>query len=237
MGFTKAILSGSLLEIYEFQKRLPEKRPGRKKPQRNPFRRNPQRRHDNIQRSRKLIRRIIRANLIGKENPAFITLTMYQDVSIPTSWTAFSAFTARLRVLYGKRIKYCAVLELQERGAPHFHILIWGINQDHVIREFSRSSRFLQHQWLRGSLDILPTNGSPALAGYLTKYVSKQMHDPRFSGQKNYVCSRNMLRPLQTSGNTLPYDPELIPVDKPLAHSHEFDTIWLGRATYKSYEL
>jgi len=101
----------------------------------------------------------------------------------------------------------------------------------------SRGTRFLQTAWGRGFLDIVPTDGSPKLAGYLAKYMSKTMSDERLGGRRAYYSSRNILRPmLETSAISLAYAKELWGGDIELTSEREFDTIWLGRCIYKMFK-
>jgi len=236
VGYTKVIRSGSLLEIYEYRKNLTEKSPSFKKSTRDssPLR---TRRSDNLSNTKKRIRRLIRANVDTASPPSLITLTMLQILPPRESWAAHTAFILRLRShLPHADIRYISVLEYQKRGAIHFHTLIWGIPSELIENE--KRTRNLQHQWLRGFLDCILTDGDPALAGYLTKYLSKSMRDPRLSGQKAYSASRNMLRPMSVGGNSLSgYMDELVDIHTPPLHVRQFDTHWLGGCSYRSYLL
>lgn len=236
MGFTKAILSGDSLEIYEYQKNIQEKRSRNTKSKRYPRIYTLERRDDNLRKQKNYVRRIIRSNLVGAENPSLCTLTLHTGVSVKTSWLYHGTFVQRIKKRFGKSIKLISVLEYQKRGVIHFHSLIWGIPEPVVTYEFARRSRILQNQWLRGTLDIRPTDGNPALAHYVTKYLSKQMLDPRLIGEKSYVCTRNMLRPVHASSNKKPYQDGLIPNTPPL-QERVFDTTWLGQCTYKLYKI
>jgi len=62
------------------------------------------------------------------------------------------------------------------------------------------------------------------------------MQDLRLRGQKAYYASRNAVRPMSYGSSSLSgFIPELIPNIAP-SHQHEFDTYWLGRCIYKSYD-
>lgn len=254
MGYTKIIRSGTLVEIYEYKKEVQEIRPRRKK-LKGFHTRNISRRHDNVLRTTKAIRRLIRSNLDRVESPALLTCTMYEILPVSTSWKAYTIFQQRLRKLYGKQIKYVAVLEFQKRGAVHFHALVWGLPEhvkcegyyDRKKRKFihkchesklcERRTRRIQHQWLRGWCDCIVTDGSTKLAGYITKYLRKQMPDKRLAGQKAYSTSRNMLRPMSAGGNTMDeYIDQFVDIHSKPLHHHVFDTEWLGQCTYKAYE-
>ncbi len=106
--------------------------------------------------------------------------------------------------------------------------------------ETARGDRLLQNLWQRGFVDCLPTDGSPRLIGYLSKYMSKAMHDERLWGRKAYSVSRNVVRPLLSKITetfddvALGYldDDELTPLQV-----HEFDTEWLGKGRYRLYKV
>jgi len=236
MGYTKVIRSGNLIELYEFSKKLQEKRPqSRKKSNRNTHT-HPSRRFSNVSNTRKRIRRIIRANLDGNENPALITCTMYEILPVKASFAAHTAFLASLKRKTALKIRYVTVLEFQKRGACHFHTLIWGLPKQVIDNE--KRTRNIQRQWTRGYVDCIHTDGKPALVGYLIKYLQKSMHDPRLAGEKSYSCSRDVLRPMQVAGNTLSdYLGEIIPDDAIIKTHKRFDTEWLGEAKYTAYEI
>jgi len=141
--------------------------------------------YGNVQRCVSAFRRLVRANLVGDECPAFLTLTYVQIVSLKTAWSDFKGFILRLK-RRNPRLKYVAVVEFQKRGAPHFHVLAWGIKKE--IQEAERDTRYIQHQWLRGWVDLVRTDGHPAISSYMSKYMRKAMHDPRLSGQKAYTA-------------------------------------------------
>ena len=95
--------------------------------------------------------------------------------------------------------------------------------------------RGLQHQWARGFLDCVPTDGSPKLANYMAKYMSKAMSDRRLYQSKSHVCSRNFLRPV--SQTISPFDDLLYHIvgDKPPTRIKEYDSRF-GKCKYSVYD-
>ena len=96
---------------------------------------------------------------------AFVTLT-YAEVQgyQPEHVTQY---LDRLRNWCGRRrvkIHYQWVLELQQRGAPHYHLLIW------IPEGFKIPKPDAQGWWSHGSSNIQRALKG---AGYLVKYVSK----------------------------------------------------------------
>jgi len=238
VGYTKVIHSGSLLEIYSYERDLEkERRPNVRKNGYNRTNRfSTTRRADSVGRLKKCFLRLVRANLSGLGRPTLLTLTFVELVGIEMAYPCLTTFVTRLRKLC-PQFRYVGVPEFQKRGSTHFHLLAWGI-QDEIV-EKEATLRHIQRLWGRGFLDISHTDGSPKLAGYLAKYLLKAVYDERLLDKKAYSCSRGMLRPMQTTIRTvLDYLPLIYDVDDstPCTIS-SFNTYWLGRCDYKRYEL
>jgi len=109
----------------------------------------------------------------------------------------------------------------------------------------ARGQRSIQLLWRRGYLDCTPTDGSKAIASYLSKYMRKAEDDIRLSGQKSYTTTRNVQRPKRyTSINSLKWDQDFkgILIDDfihsrglTLSYEKTYSTQWLGEATFKRY--
>lgn len=261
MGYIKWVQSGEYLERYEYQRDLPtvRKPPKRRDRSDDGYSEIRRRYTTNINRSKRDFRRVVWANLHREEPPALFTLTLYQVLPLSASSRIFTHFAARLRRACGSEFRYIAVPEFQKRGAVHFHVLVWGLNHmaceghwKYVGRGKKKyvcertdggcecATRYISRLWLRGFCDGIVTDGSPKLAGYLTKYMSKAMQDVRLCGEKAYYCSRNVMRPVSISASTrAEYKIEVI--ESQVIHSgdllneHEFDTLWLGRCYYSRY--
>lgn len=231
--YVKVIQSGRTYEIYTYEREPPAlTRTGRPRNVPNRPKRTTRRTGLNAERTRKTFIRIVRSNIGGAERPSLLTLTMRDIVSLPVGYGCLTGFISNLRRVAGKGFRYVAVPEFQKRGAVHFHILIWGLPEKIVENE--RGNRYLQNLWALGYVDCVPTDGSPKLAGYLAKYMSKSMSDDRIAGAKAYVCSRNTVRPVSYSGNDLPALPaDFWGSDSMTISRRSFDTKWMGRATYE----
>jgi len=238
MGYTKVIQSGNIIEFYEYQNNLPERRKSTKKGLRR-NRSSASRRPDHVERLRRNFVRLVRSNLVGTECPIFLTLTMVEVVRIEISYGLLTRFIQRLRRLYGKDFRYIAVPEFQKRGAVHFHLLAWGLPAKIEINE--SNNRTIQHVWQYGFVDCFRTDGSPKLAQYVAKYMHKAVFDDRLHLQKAYVCSRNVLRPLSFSSSAVVgASSEIWGIDLSTAsplREKEFSTQWLGKGRYKSFNL
>jgi hypothetical protein len=234
VSYTKIVQSGTLIEVYSYEGEPNPKAPVRKKSR---FK-NSRRYTRSFQRARSSFFRLVRSNVSPENRPALVTLTMREVVSIREGWRGFTLFAQRLKNSTKGKVSYIAVPEFQERGAVHFHALVWGLTDEEIIGE--RSTRRIARLWGHGYIDIRSTDGSPKLIGYLSKYMSKAMFDPRLSGQKAYSASRNIVR--SVSLNT-PTQIDIatriwgLGVDIHPLTERIYQTEWLGKCVYKSYDI
>jgi len=236
--YTKAIFTGQTLEVYRFEKK-PALAVSRKRVPRETndggFVPTLERRQDNLRRVRRKFLRLVQTELAHKGAPSFATLTFATNVDLSTAFRLHTEFHARLKKEFGNGISYISVPEFQKSGRPHFHILIWGI-ADHYIKH-ERERRYLQAIWAYGYLDVIATDGSPKLAGYMAKYMQKAVHDERLLGRRAYNCSRNVMRPLlyKTSA-VVHYAQEVLGVDIELLTEKSYQTQWLGAGNYQVFK-
>jgi len=247
MGYTKVIQSGDITEIYTYSKPYVHTRKtnrGRRKSTRTKDTRIYVRSSQSIKRARESFFRLIVSNLSSEEIPAFVTATHFQAHSIDIGYLHLRHFYTLLKRKYGA-IRAISVPEWQpDSGFLHFHLLIWGLPEIQKQTNFERDRRILQRLWHRGYIDVRPANDrSPAIAGYMAKYMSKAMQDSRLIGKKAYSATRNVLRSvcLKTEASLvvaaldLGLDPN---VDNwVLQKQSSFATMFLGRATYKRLEI
>jgi len=257
------VKSGNLVEKYSYAKSLGNhQRSSGSKNRPSGYRKNVARRADNIRRTVQYFRRLVRANCGGSESPALITFTMLQVIPLATSWRLFSQFFDSFKSVSGRQVRYIAVPEFQERGAVHFHVLVWDLEDHWILHEGStgtkrtrarfaswlakkgygiseiRNDRRIQGYWRHGYVDCVPTDGAPALAYYLSKYLTQTMRDPRIGGERAFSYSRNALRPVFTACSSF-RDEELAQMGAAGEpdYRREFDTEWLGRGSYEQFEL
>jgi len=234
MGYTKIIKYGETTEIYKYilsvQKRQ-RKTPGTTRRINSVI---GPRRADNIRQLRKSFLRLVSSNLVGIEYPVFLTLTFENLYGPRYGYKCTRLFFQRLRTHCGEQLRFIYVPEFQKRGAVHFHALVWGIPHDKVLTE--RTTRFIAKLWGYGFIDILQSDGSPKLAGYLAKYMVKGLADERLRGFKGYSASRNCYRPEVVSGEGFSKKMlDAVAVDKSLVAFHEFDSLYLGKGQYYKY--
>lgn len=251
MGYTKIIQSGDLIEKYEYERNPPVHLPRDNKRGRvAPFGydqlteeeradRLHKRRVSSVNRCRQSFFRLVRANL-SKTPPIMLAFTMLDILDLRISYACFHAFGQRLRRAFGKDIAWIAVPEFQERGAVHFHVLMWNLPYEIAKTETEGSTRRIQNLWRAGYVDCIQTDGSPKLATYLAKYMSKAMSDSRLLGKKSYSASRNVLRPVSlNTPTTIDLACEVWGIDgstQPI-YEREYYTKWMGKCRHRNYSL
>jgi len=155
----------------------------------DPFRK---RRLNNVYSSKRAFVQRVCCGLDSLGSPLFATFTYAENFGdIGLGNRHFRAFVLRLRKVYPS-FQYVVVPEFQKRGALHYHALLFGLPSEwgdltgepykdsrgkikRKILEYGseRSSRFLASLWVNGFVDVVRTDGSSRLAGYLAKYMEK----------------------------------------------------------------
>jgi len=250
----KVKISGTQIEYWKYERSVNViKRGQRTNRPRARYRKNSARRSDNVWRSVRAFRCLVRANLVGDEVPAFLTLTMHQVVPLKTSWKLLTSYFARCRREFGKHFRFVVVPEFQQRDAVHFHCLVWGFPSNipcsgywvgkgrtkrfvHTCakeKACERSTRRLARLWLLGFVDCVETDGSTKLTHYLTKYLSSAMQDIRLGGERSYSASRNVMRPMQFSSPSFSdEDLKMLGVSQTPEFQIKGESKWLGQREY-----
>ncbi|WP_425589854.1 rolling circle replication-associated protein, partial [Pseudalkalibacillus sp. JSM 102089] len=85
--------------------------------------------------------------------------------------------------------KYLAVLEFQDRGAVHYHMMC---NSPYVPQ------RDLLQLWRKGGddggVDIRDIKQVDNVGAYMVKYMLKNTHDDRLQGNKAYLSSKGLAK-------------------------------------------
>lgn len=167
-----------------------------------------------IRRARTNIKRIIYANSYmwkdknGKKIPSkFLTLTFEENIKdLKTANDIFTKYIQRLNYQFRNNLadplKYLCVPEFQERGAVHYHIVLFNFPFVHLV--YKR----LREIWGEGRirLDVIQRKQSiHNIVFYVIKYLTKQSTDGRFWGQKRYFTSRDLLSPIEIYDETAIY--------------------------------
>jgi len=158
-----------------------------------------------LRRTRNTLRRLINANTGkwgGREK--FFTLTFKENVTDHEKANAeFRSFIKRLNYKIFKKesgLKYVCVVERQERGALHYHIVLF--NMPFVpVKELSEI-------WGHGFVRINEIEDVDNLGAYVVKYIEKTMYEmqekksAKVKGKKMYFASRGLYKPVEISDGT-----------------------------------
>lgn len=188
-------------------------------------------------RRRDKIRRLACANFNNKHDK-FLTLTFAENkTDIEECNILFKNFIKRLKYTYElKNLKYLAVIEFQERGAVHYHVLL---NIPYIPHTE------LQELWGNGFVFINAITHVDNLGAYILKYITKDNNDTRLMGKKAYLTSRNLKKEETIVNHDLKdfYHLEDKIIQKfnlneikPIYVSN-YDTEILGQCEYKQYNL
>jgi hypothetical protein len=145
-----------------------------------------------LRRTRKNIQDILHANLDDKSY--FLTLTFAENLQDYKK--ANSKFHYFMRIK-NKNIKYLAVKEHQERGAIHYHLIVFDINDNDL--------KSLQESWTYGFTQSkkITNKYSYSIANYLTKYFTKEKNQLVKAGYRIFTKSNDLNKPLIISAGVV----------------------------------
>ena len=151
-----------------------------------------QRRKAYYQDKRFEIKRIIDCNYDDKST--FLTLTFKENIQdIERANREFTLFIKRLkRYLKNQQLKYIATWELQQRGAIHYHLVLFSVPYI--------DNKKLGELWANGFIKInkiKETVKNEAVGVYITKYFVKDS-EKKANRKKAYFYSRNLIKPKET---------------------------------------
>ena len=180
-----------------------------------------------MQRSKTDIRRLINAN--ADDFSKFVTLTFQKnEKDLDYCNCEFKKFIQRLKYKYSD-IKYLTVVEFQERGAVHYHMLC---NLPYI------KSIELAEIWGNGFIKINRIDRVTNLGAYVTKYMQKDLADARLEKRKCYFTSRNLDKPIEITQKK-----EIEQLQTTLSHKMKliFETTYTndytGKVMYKQYSV
>jgi len=144
-----------------------------------------ERRADNISRARNSLVRRVLSNSTRKK-PLFLTLTYASNMEDrERAISDFRRFVRSVRRLYGS-MDYVYVLERQERGAWHIHVLVfnkgyWRIEPVRLLWQMTIAED--------ARVNIKSTNDSKHVAFYIAKYLGK---DATLAHKRAYATSKGL---------------------------------------------
>jgi hypothetical protein len=247
----KVIVAGNIVEIYEYEK---EVRTGKDSDMDKPVGRKgkckeglewidkdlkatqEKNRADVLARAKKTLRRLINANVDAwGEKAKFFTLTFRDNVQdIKLANEEFKKFRQRLsRRIWGRNsannLKYVAVIEFQERGAVHYHMVTF--NMPYIPHSE------LTEIWGHGFVHIRAIDEVDNVGAYVTKYMTKDNKDDRLRGEKCYFSSRGLLKPTEEIIEKEDLNALRVALSPNKSYEDTFFNEHLGNITYEQYKL
>lgn len=157
-------------------------------------------RYNSLCRSKTKLRRLINANVGQYASRSgrpflgiFVTLTFAENVS-DLRWCRRELLA--FMTVYGKRVKqklkWVAVPEKQERGAIHFHLMVFNLPFIPKIRDDIRK------YWPHGiAVDATAVDRVDGAAAYVAKYISEDFDSDRGGGRHRYIVSQFLKQPVK----------------------------------------
>lgn len=188
---TKIIMSGKVLELYEYKN--PIKRGysggkgGRKKSSDIAKEEKEENREKVLNRARRDLRRIVNSNVV--EYSKFLTLTFEENIQ-DIAWAnrEFSKFIMRVNYHLGFKVAYSGVIEFQKRGAVHYHVIFYNTPRKLNLND-------LRAVWGHGHIKLNIIRDVDNVGAYVCKYMTKCEDEKKLRGKKMYFNSRGLKKP------------------------------------------
>lgn len=188
-----------------------------------------------MQRAKTRVRNLANAN---PQLDKFFTLTFKKNITdLKFANNQFRCFIKRLNRHLAKigkpSIEYIAVLEFQERGAIHYHLLC---NLPYITKNQ------LTKIWGNGHIKINRIDDIDNVGAYVTKYMTEDNEDERLIGNRSYFTSQGLKQPIEITNTDIPKDiysallcGELRTKKEPF--SKTFENEYLGSVEYTQIAL
>lgn len=158
----------------------------------------------------------------------FLTLTYAENMTdLDRAQRDLNIFLTRLRQRYGK-VGYLWVIEFQQRGAIHYHILL-DIKPKIPIG-------WLTDAWPHGFIKINAIQHVDNLGAYVGKYMAK-LDDDRLNGRRAYGMARGMKKPEIITGQTAEDIARWAEKEKSPTYSAKYEGEHVGTVTVNQYNL
>ena len=145
----------------------------------------------NLARARRDIIELIRLNLTI--DSCLLTLTYKENMKdYEKAYKDFKNFVERIKWNFGISLRYIRVIELQKRGAIHFHVVIF--NPEFVSIPYNEIYKLWGHGAVHiRKVEALDDLTAERVGNYLGKYLTKSKEIA--VNKKIYTTSRNLKRP------------------------------------------
>lgn len=243
---TKMIISGSVVEIYHYGKAqrrgkdaykskvassggsITNEEERKMKDEKNI--------RDAVRRTKQTLRRSINAN-VGQhgQRDKFFTLTYQNNMTdLEQGNKDFREFIKRLnRKIFKKQsgLKYVCVVERQERGAIHYHVIFFNLPYVPVDD--------LTALWGHGFTKINAIDEVDNVGAYVVKYMTKTIDcgvvekSAKEKGKKMYFSSRNLNKPSEI----IPTAEQVERMQKHVVYENSFENEFTGAVVYQQANL
>lgn len=231
---------GPIVEITEYEKTPTKVRVSRARKRNSVY---GPRRSDNILRTKQICLRRVYAGIEAFGRPLLATFTFGGDASDASyANDSLRDFQVRLRTKFpGAQSLF--VPELSCRGRTHFHGLLFNLplhlgdtreGRRLVSHGTEREDRTLAKLWGEGYVDVRQTDGSPALAHYLTKYITKGAGEVMFNAMRLLRISHGFPKELVIRGQFAEVLQEAYAGETPVKE-WEGENPFLGKMNRKTY--
>lgn len=228
----KVIVSGGIIEVYEYEKPILEGYKDTKKNSKGrqaaaKFEDKRANREKVLQRARRDIRRLVNCNI--HENSKFITLTFADNITdLKQANYEWKKFKQRLETKIGYKLQYLVVIEFQKRGAIHYHCVMFNLPyiQNNKLREI----------WGNGYVKVNRIDNVDNVGAYVCKYMTKDNDDDRLLGQKCYFTSRGLQKPVEIKEQSRVESLAASLPTSALTYSDTFENEY-NSISYKQYNL
>ena len=220
----KAIVSGKVLELYEYEKPIvkgfEQRRIGRAGSLFTADEIKAENRSKVAYRARSYVRRKVNAN---PQLNKFLTLTFAENLTdLYKARYEFDKFLKRLKTRF-KGFQFVAVVEFQKRGAVHFHLLC---NLPYVdVNELSKV-------WKHGFIRLNKIDNVDNVGAYVTKYMTKESMDKRLIGRKCYSMSKGLNEPQEITDEKAVEELLANVESVKRVYTSEFESDYYGHVTY-----
>ena len=243
----KLIISGSVLELYDYQSpvfygskkekiiKVNKEKKKREKSEISP---------SSVYRAKANLRRLITTNGWAwqdengrKYMPMFLTFTFKENITdLKTAHKKFTNFIQRFNYLVNENkevnLKYVCVPEFQKRGAVHYHSIFFNLLKLSVPK-----LKKIKATWGQGSYRLEKITDIKKMIIYVAKYITKQMADERFFGQKKYFASKDLLKPVIVRDEvTIDEIMKFVPKESK-TFENEWENEWTIKTTYQYFVL
>jgi hypothetical protein len=142
--------------------------------------------------------------------PLLVTLTFNGDASDASyANDSLRTFQVRLRNKF-PNAQSLFIPELSPRGRIHFHGLLFNVplylgdtrkGRRTISYGEERKTRELARLWGEGYVDAQKTDGSPRLANYISKYITKGSEEVMFNAMRILRISHNFPKQIEVRGD------------------------------------